>query len=161
MQTELQTKLYEYLTENNPDLLLQLNEEDSLGTYLLEKVADVWNETEVLRKQLSPSLYEELCMERLTQDLKPSKYNYILHLIEEEFVSKYIDLQINGLLITECINLVYYCQSIFDDLKFSEENEDNRFNRYAITGMIQEYFIKAVSVNEKVSNELQQSAKTQ
>lgn len=161
MQTELQTKLYEYLKENNPDSLVQLNEEDSLSTYLLEKVADVWNETEVLRQQLSPSMYEELCMERLTQDLKPSKYNYILHLIEEEFESKYIELQINGLIITECINLVNYCQSIFDDLNFSAENEDNRFIHYAITGMIQEYFINAVSVNEKVSHELQQSAKTQ
>lgn len=161
MQAELQNKLYEYLKANNPDLLIQLQEDDALNPYLLEKVADVWKDTEALRQQLSPSMYEEPCMGRLTQDLKPSKYNYILHLLEDEFEHKYVELANDGLLITECINLVQYCQSIFDDLNFDEATEDNRFIRYAVIGMIQEYFDNAASVNENVSHELQQSAKTQ
>jgi hypothetical protein len=160
MQTQLQTNLYEYLKKNDPDLLVQLNEEDSLGTYLLEKVAYVWSDTEALMRQLSPSMYEELCMYRLTQDLKPAKYNYMLNVLEEDFEKKYLELVNAGLLITETINLVQYCTPIFEDLNFSEKTEDNRFIRYAVIGMIQEYFDNTVSVNEIVSHELQQSAET-
>jgi predicted AAA+ superfamily ATPase len=52
-----------------------------------------------------------------------------------------------------------YCQSVFDDLNFSEENEDNRFLRYAITGVLKEYLDNVKS--ENVSDELQQSTKTE
>lgn len=51
------------------------------------------------------------------------------------------------------------CDSVFNDLKFSEENEDNHFIRYEICGAISEY-LDSNRVNENVSNELQQSAET-
>jgi hypothetical protein len=55
--------------------------------------------------------------------------------------------------------MINYCNSIFDDLRFVEENEDNQFIRYAITGAVSEY-LESNRVNETVSNELQQSAET-
>lgn len=60
----------------------------------------------------------------------------------------------------EVINMINYCLPVFDDLRFSVETEDNRFLHYAITGVVKEY-LQSNSENEKVSNGLQQSAKTQ
>ena len=56
--------------------------------------------------------------------------------------------------------MIGYCEPVFEDLKFSIENEDNRFIQYAITGMISEY-LKSNSENENVSNELQQPTKAE
>lgn len=55
--------------------------------------------------------------------------------------------------------MISFCNSTFDDLVFAEENVDNQFIRYAITGAVSEY-LESNRVNESVSNELQQSAKT-
>lgn len=161
MQETLQDKLYQYLQSNNPDILIQLQEDDALSDYLIEKVAGVLKETLELKNQLSPLVFENVCMEMLTSDLNPSKYNYIINLLEEEFEAKYNELIESGLLKTEAINLIGCCQSTFTDLNFSEENEDNQFIRYAIMGAIQEYFESVADANENVSNELQQPAKTE
>ena len=42
----------------------------------------------------------------------------------------------------------------FEDFNVCEENEDNRFTRYAIIGCIGEYFGNLISEQENVSNEL-------
>ena len=159
MQGTLINNLYQYIRANNPDILLDLEETGSVKTYLSDKVSSV----DYLYKQLSTEgkpayIIEELCMNFLTQDLKPSRYNYIRNLLETEFEINYNQLIESGLLLYEVSNMIKYCQSVFDDLNFSEENEDNRFLRYAITGVIKEYFDNVVS--ENVSDELQQSTET-
>ena len=160
MQGILINNLYQYLRENNPDILLGLGETGSVTTYLSNKVGSVDSLYEQLIKEHTPAyILEELCMNALTEDLKPSRYNYILHILEAEFEIKYNEFTELGLLIYEISNMIKYCQSVFDDLNFSEENEDNRFLRYAITGVINEY-LNTVT-NENVSNGLQQSTKTE
>ena len=160
MQEALINNLYQYIRTNNPDILLDLEETGSVTTYLSNKVSSV----DYLYNQLSTEgkpayIIEELCMNFLTQDLMPSRYNYIHNLLEAEFEIKYKELIESGLLLYEVSNMIKHCQSVFDDLNFSEENEDNRFLRYAITGVIKEYLENVV--NEKVSNELQQSTETE
>lgn len=160
MQGTLINNLYQYIRANNPDILLDLEETGSVTTYLSEKISSV----DFLYKQLNtegkPAYnIEELCMNFLTQDLKPSRYNYIRNLLEADFELKYNQLSQSGLLIYEVSNMIKYCQSVFDDLNFSEANEDNRFLRYAITGVIKEYLDNVTS--ENVSDELQQSTETE
>jgi hypothetical protein len=160
MQGTLINNLYQYIRANNPDILLDLEETGSVTTYLSNKVSSV----DYLYKQLTTEgkpayIIEELCMNLLTQDLKPSRYNYIHNLLETEFELKYNQLTESGLLLYEVSNMIKYCQSVFDDLNFSEENEDNRFLRYAITGVVKEYLENMTS--ENVSDELQQSTETQ
>jgi hypothetical protein len=53
--------------------------------------------------------------------------------------------------------MIHHCQSTFDDLKFSDETEDNQFLRYAIIGAVSDYLD---SENENVSHELQQPTET-
>jgi hypothetical protein len=38
--------------------------------------------------------------------------------------------------------MITACEEVFDELKFAEAAEDNRFLRYAITGAIYEYLNK-------------------
>lgn len=145
---------------NNPDVLLELEQTGTTTQYLSEKVSSV----DSLITQLSgegkpPYSIEEMCMKELTQDLRPSRYNYILNVLELEFENENNKFSDSGLLLFEICNMIKHCNPVFDDLKFSEENEDNRFLRYAITGVIKEYLESVTS--EIVSNELQQPAETE
>ena len=154
-------KLLEYIRDNNPDILFALEAEDKLRLWLYSKaesVESLWQQMEVNKQPAY--IIEETCLNDLTRELRPSRYNYIINLLEQEFEQEYKLLQQSGLLQHEAINMISYCEPVFNDLKFSEENEDNRFIQYAITGMVSEY-LKSNSEQEKVSNELQQSAETQ
>ncbi len=139
MQAILINKLHEYITENNPDILLQLEESGSVTEYLSNKVSTVNALLDQFEKGQPAYIIEEACLNVLIQDLRPSKFNYISTILEEEFADKFQQLQETGVLKFEVINLINYCQSVFEDLNFSEANEDNLFLRYAITGTISEY----------------------
>lgn len=153
-------KLLEYIRENNPDILFQLEEENKVSEYLTEKVSTVSSLISQLDNGQPAYIIEDACMNMLTADLRPSKYNYICNILEEEFVEVYQQLINDGLLKLEATNLVNHCFPVFEDLKFAEENEDNRFLRYAIIGEISEY-LQRNSESEKVSNELQQSTEAE
>lgn len=90
---------------------------------------------------------ERSCMDILTQDLRPSKFKYISNVLEEDFADTYQLLQDSGALKFEVIHMISLCQSVFEDLDFSEENEENQFLRYAIIGVIKEYFQIVASEN--------------
>ena len=161
MQQTLMNKLHEYIRENNPDLLCQLEEDKKVTEYLSDKISTV----SALIKQTESGkpvyIIEDACMNVLTQDLRPSKFNYISNLLQEEFESAYNQLQESGTLKFEVMNLINKCQPVFDDLNFSDENEDNQFLRYAILGTISEYLAGVTSGNENVKDGLQQSTKTE
>ncbi len=161
MKASLLNGLYQYMKENNPELIIALQETGSLSQYLTEKATGIEAMITNLQQQAIPlPEMETICLQQLTSDLKPSRYNYILALLEEEFEKAYNSFENDGLLQTEAINMVIYCQSAFDDLIFTEVNEENRFIKYAITGLIKDY-LASNSVKENKSDGLQQSAKTQ
>ena len=157
MKELLIQKLHHYIIANNPEVLIELQGESRVTDYLETKVTSIKEMLEQLQADRNPEyIIEEVCMKELTKDLKPSKSNYIKEILEEDFNQQYGQFRDAGILTTEIINLIKFCQSVFEDLRFSEENEDNRFIRYAITGMISEY-LQQNSENENVSNGLQQS----
>ncbi len=161
MLNELRNKLLEYIRENNPDVLFQLEQEAGLTQYLNQKLNDVADLIERMKKERQPGyLIETMCLDQMTADLRPSKYNYICTILSEEFEEEYSKMVETGLLRYEAINMVTYCLPIFEDLRFSEETADNRFTRYAIAGMISEY-LQSNSEKENVSDGLQQSTETQ
>lgn len=153
-------KLLEYIRDNNPDILFALEAEDKLRLWLYSKADSVESRWQQMEAEKQPAyIIEETCLNELTRELRPSRYNYISNLIEQEFEKHYQMLVKAGLLQHEVVNMIGYCDSAFDDLKFSEETEDNHFIYYAISGAIGEY-LDSNSVREIVSNELQQSAET-
>ena len=86
MQEILTEKLHNYIIANNLDLLIELQQDSKEDSYLQEKVATV----EALLNQLlsddTPSyIIEEQCLDFLTKDLRPSRFNYLLTVLEEDF----------------------------------------------------------------------------
>jgi hypothetical protein len=140
MQELLLKNLYGYIVENNPDLMLSLQDNRQLTAFLEEKIKGI----EPLLTQLQdagrpPHAIEEQCLNVLTEDLRPSRFHYIRAILEEEFEATYYRLKENGTLTYEIINLLDDCNLVFDDFGFSEENEHNRKLHYTITGTISDY----------------------
>ncbi|MDX9880557.1 MAG: DUF1896 family protein [Prolixibacteraceae bacterium] len=143
MQTTLKEKLWAQIVQNNPDLLLRLQEERSVSCYLDEAVKGILPLAESLFAEGKPRyVIEELCLEAMTGDLKPSRYQYILSVLEEEFEEDYDRLKANGILTYETVNLTESCKDIFDDFDFRQENQENRHLRYAITGQVHHYLTR-------------------
>ena len=143
MQELLINKLHEYLRQNIPDVLFELEEKNAVTQFLKDRVSMISDFLQQLQEEKKPAyLIEELCMEELTKDFRPSKFNYLIQILEEDFESIYQQLQKSGTLRYEVINIIGYCESVFESLQFSEESEDNRQLRYAVTGVISEYLSK-------------------
>ncbi len=140
MQEVLTGKLYEYIKENNPDLLLTLQEESKVEVYLRDSIASIdglidW----LISEEAPPFIIEEMCMEELTRPLRPSKFNYLNELLEEEFPDEFQRLSGSGLLISEVIKIVKMCEPVFLKLGFKEDTTDGSQIYYAITGIVSEY----------------------
>lgn len=140
METVLKEKLWAYIAHNNPDLMISLQESHSVSQYLDEKVSAVMPMVEQLNGEGKPQyVIEELCLNEMTADLKPSRYQYIRSVVEEEFPQDYERLKETGTLTYEVVNLSEVCKDIFSDFDFNSENESNRHLRYAIIGQVHNY----------------------
>src|SRR5665213_3003788 len=113
MKEILIKKLHEYIRENNPDLLLQLEEDRKVTEYLSNKISIVDALLNQQDKEQSAYIIEEVCMDILTEDLRPSKFNYICAILEEEFYTTYQQLHKSGTFQFEVTNLIKYCQPFF------------------------------------------------
>lgn len=140
METILKEQLWSYIASQNPDLMFDLQEEYRVSDYLDEKVAAIMTEVEHLLDDGLPAVtIQEICMERLTEELKPSKFQYIREIIEKEFPIAYEALQESGMLTYEVINIIQSCERVFDRFKFSTETIHSRGMRYAVIGEIDFY----------------------
>ena len=139
MQEILIRKLHDYIRVNNPDLLVVLEQGNRLTEFLHENVLSVDHLIDELLAADKPAGFiEELCMADLTKPLKPSRFNYLKELLEEEFPKDFERLQGSGILTMEIINMLTVCDPVFDEMNFSEEMEDDRHLRYAIMGAAHE-----------------------
>ncbi len=143
MQAVLIEKLHWYAIHNNLDLLISLQQEGKVNSYLQEKMATANDLLSQLQSANTPPyIIEEQCLEFLTKDLRPSKFNYLLAALEEDSETDYKRFKESGILTYEVINLIGACTPIFETLGFASANEDDRHLRYAITGAIKEYLDK-------------------
>ena len=140
MQEMLKEKLWTYIVHNNPDLMLNLQQDFSVTSYLEMKVFNVWPLVSQLLAENNPEyVIEELCMEELTKDLRPSKFNYIQGVFEDEFEEDFLRIKESGMLTYEIINLITESETVFETLGFMQDNEQDRMLRYAIAGTIRQY----------------------
>lgn len=140
MKELLISKLYSYLLDNHLDLLIALQEDHRLTPYLETKVGSVRELWEGLESECRPAyVVEALCLEELTRDLRPSRFNYMRDLLETEFDTAYRRWNKSGILAYEVINLIGACEPIFEVFGFGGESEDSRQLKYAIMGMVEEY----------------------
>jgi hypothetical protein len=140
MQEQLIKKLHSFLVNHHLDLLISLQEDHRLNSYLKTKVASVQDLVHTLTQEKRPNyVIEALCLEEITRDLRPSRFEYMKNLLEEEFELEYARMRESGTLTYEIINLIGACEPVFEVFGFKEENEANKELRYAVTGMVSEY----------------------
>ena len=140
MEALLKEKLWLYIVENNPEVILRLQDSTSVLHYLDEMIAGIWPMVSQLIADGRPGyIVEELCMDSLTQGLRPSRYLYIRNLVEEEFEATYGLFREAGILTYETVNLISFCEGVFEAFGFSLENEDDAMLRAAIIGEISNY----------------------
>lgn len=140
MHQQLKEKLWAYIVHNNPELMFTLQEDYNVTRYLEDRVSDVMPTVLKLLEENKPGyVILELCMQELTAPLKPSRYNYITTILASGFEAEYAELKESGLLTYESVNLIDYCQPVFDHYGFSEANEDSSLLRAAIEDKISEY----------------------
>ncbi len=146
MQDILFKKLHSYICEHNPELVINLNADFSLRRYLEEKVMGITDLIEAGLKEGQPDyIIQELCLEAMTRDLRPSIFLYLRNLIKEEFKGDYLMMRENGTLTQETINTLYFSKPLFEDYGFSEENESDPTLRLAVITAIDEYLRNADS----------------
>jgi hypothetical protein len=140
IQQILEEKLRGYIEQNNPDLLLQLSKDFSVSSYLENKVAAIESDLEQWIAEGKPKyIIEELSMQALTAGLRPSRFNYVKEILEEDFLQTYESFRRIGVLTYEAINIIEACNPVFEALGFTEADEGNRALHYAIIGAIEEY----------------------
>ena len=140
MQQILIASLHEYLTQNNIDLFVSLQAENKVGSYLKDKIDSVGPLVDELLAESTPAyIIQQRCMDELTKDLRPSRFNYIISILDDEFERDYNRFVESGVLTYEVINLIEVCKPVFESLGFTVENEDDKHLRYTITGAVKEY----------------------
>lgn len=140
MKTQLIRQLHDYLLHNHTDLLIALQEDHRLEHYLDQKVDSISDLLRQLQEEKRPIyVIEALCLEELTRDLRPSRFNYMRELLETEFENDHQRMLQSGILTYELINLIGACEPIFEVFAFGGEAEDSPGLKHATMGMIAEY----------------------
>nr|WP_315246606.1 DUF1896 family protein [uncultured Flavobacterium sp.] len=140
MEDLLKEKLWFYIIHNNPDLMFTLQEDYSVLDYLNEKISSVKSILDDMLSDGTPQyIIEEICLNVLTEDLKPSRFLYIRSLLSDEFEKTYAAFQESGILTYEVINLMENCKPIFETIGFTKENEEDPNLRNALIGQIADY----------------------
>ena len=140
MEDLLKEKLWFYIIHNNPDLMFTLQEDYSVLDYLNEKISSVKSILDEMLSDGTPKyIIEEICLNVLTEDLKPSRFLYIRSLLSHEFEKTYAAFQESGILTYEVINLMESCRPIFETIGFTKENEEDPTLRNALIGQIADY----------------------
>lgn len=114
-------RLHSRLMQLNPELFVQLQEEQQVTAYLNSFL-------------LVPGDPEEALCDAIT----PSRYDYVAEVLQEEFQEAHLSFSNAGILTYELINLSAACTGVFEHFGFPE-NEESRMLRYAVIGTIAEY----------------------
>ncbi len=129
MKDKLQGMLLRYIRENNPDLLQQLEEDDALHAWVLDKLKEV----EMVLSQSKPgAALEAQCMDIMTADLRPSRMRYIRDLFEERFPEDHDRMLESGTLTYEMVEITALCHDLFEDMPLIEGIENPSLDRLTV-----------------------------
>ncbi|MBC9795363.1 DUF1896 family protein [Sinomicrobium weinanense] len=137
MKEKLIEKLWDYIIENNPELMFSLQEDYSVRKYLDHKIGTLNDQLEQWQEQGLPNeTLEELALQELTKDLKPSRFHYVRSILEEEFKPGFLRFKEAGTLTYQVVTIIDSCKEAFEAIGFSEQNKNSKRLRDIITGII-------------------------
>ncbi|GLU56200.1 hypothetical protein [Dyadobacter frigoris] len=140
IQQQLKQKLWAHTLIINPELLLELEQNEILNEYLDRKIQEVLPLLDQLFNEQKPEyIIEELCLKELTADIRPSYFQYNLNVLEREFPETYKTWEQNGILTYEIINFHQYCRRKYGQPVSVVENTDNDQTYSMVTGQLQQY----------------------
>ena len=135
MTDKLLGLLLGYIKENNPDLMFQLEQDDALHQWVIEKIQEV---ELVLNNSRPTKLTEAAFMEIFASDMQPARFRYIKDLLEAEFTDIYESMLVAGTLNYELVNIVCACHDLFDDMPLMHDMENPQLD-HAVAVVINEY----------------------
>ena len=120
--------------------MFNLQADYSVSQYLEDKVSKVMPQVLVLLGEGKPGhAIEELVMEELTTELKPSRYLYLQEVLSTEFKTEYQQFREAGVLTYETVNLIDYCADVFEGFAFNQETQRDIRLRHAIIAKLHQY----------------------
>jgi hypothetical protein len=138
MSDKLQGLLLGYIRENNPDLLSQLDEDDALHAWVIEKIREV----EMVLQQSKPSVIpDNEFMDLMTADLKPSKFHYVRDLLEDQFPEDFDRMLEAGTLRFDIIQIIGACGNLFEEMPLREVMEENAQLDHAVKNVIMNHLV--------------------
>ena len=144
METALKERLWDYIIIHNPELMYHLQEQYLVGSYLQRKVNEVLPQAQEMRANgVDVCTILEACIEELTQELKPSKFQFVRRVIQEEFPAEYQLLSSTYMLDYEVLNIVDASWDIFQQFGPYCERENSKIQRYAVMHQISTHLCKA------------------
>ncbi|MWB94942.1 hypothetical protein GON26_11230 [Flavobacterium sp. GA093] len=134
MENILKEKLWEYIIHNNPELMYKLQDKYGVSEYLEDKVKSVLVLADEMLSECTPrEIIEEICLNLLTTELKPSRFTYLSSLLFEEFEGTYVDFARSGTLTYEVLNIMGACSELFETNNFTAgSNTDPNFKNTLI-----------------------------
>lgn len=143
MENILKEKLWDYIIHNNPDLMYKLQDKYQVSEYLDDKVKGVLALADEMLSDSTPlEVIEEICLNVLTADLKPSRFIYLRSLLLQEFEDTYLDLVNSGTLIFEVMNLMEACNELFETYGFTRESKTDSDLWNVLIPQIKDYLNK-------------------
>lgn len=140
MRHILKKKLHDYLGANYPEVLVPLQREAGVTQYLEERIATLEELPDQLLAEGKPLyIVEEICMDALTRDLGPSKFNYLCAVLQAEFEEAYYEWVETGTLPYEGLNLLMACAPVFAAFGFAADTQENERLQEAIIARIRRY----------------------
>jgi len=147
MEDMLTQRLWNYIVDNNPDLMFNLQENYSVSKYLKEKVTAISPlVNDLITRGIPETEVEEMGMAELDRDLKPSKYLYVRKVLEQEFPDRALALRESGMMTYEVINVMEFSQEIFQTLGFGNDQIGEQRLYNAVAAKIRKYFNSAKQV---------------
>ncbi|WP_354375900.1 hypothetical protein [Pedobacter africanus] len=129
-----------YVAENNPELAITLSPKVSMIDFLNGKVQLVLPvAARLIQSGKSKDEVIRACINIMTVELRPSRYQYIRGLVESDFPEDFLRMQANGVLKAEVVHLVCSAAIIFRSFDFSEETAQSNLLRHAIVAHIADH----------------------
>ncbi|PUZ28595.1 hypothetical protein DCC81_03685 [Chitinophaga parva] len=140
MHSRLRQLLFEYLTRQAPELLINGGAKRSLDGLLsitVEQVSGI--EEWLLSKGIPADRVEVICCDLMTRRWRPSKYHYIAGLLATYQPAQYALWRENGTLTYQVSRLIDQCGPAFGAFCFSPANTGDQALTVAICNIIESY----------------------
>lgn len=140
MHHRLRELLFEYLTRQAPELLINGGAKRSLDGLLSITVEQVSGIGEwLLSKGIPEERVEVICCDLMTRRWRPSKYHYIARMLATYQPSQYTHWRENGTLTYQVSRLIDQCGPVFGAFCFSPASTSDLALKVAICNIIESY----------------------